>query len=343
MRAARLDMLSAAVCKLRKLFDCCESCGDTELLMLEIDSGRGCCCCGSLWRVRITDNFRRMTLPSERKDLRGCCFCCCEPGGGVTPAREMDELECVGSGESDARDERLNGDKTLYATGGCVGECVGEDCDAAANGDCGSCGELVRSRSRLPRDELAPSPSDAGASTGGGKRVKISAGLLPRSANCACMSSLDRKSHVGGARPAHLECAMRLQWEHSTAPFFTGSIHTRQLTARYNQSLAMATGIYAIKMNARLLKVVFTKVCSRMSKRSGSACGTSGMLPGDALANETWPGELESTTSSAPPPMRANSETGDDASTGSRLAIKWRAASFFCKSALTRRRNGMLS
>jgi hypothetical protein len=71
-RAARLDMLSAAVCKLRKLFDCCESCGDTELLMLEIDSGR-CfsCCCGSLWRVRIIDNFRRMTLPSESKDLIG--------------------------------------------------------------------------------------------------------------------------------------------------------------------------------------------------------------------------------------------------------------------------------
>lgn len=137
-RAARLDMLSAAVCKLRKLFDCCESCGDTELLMLEIDSGRCCsCCCGSLWRVRIIDSFFRMTLPSERKDLIGCCFCCgcCEPGGGVTPAREMDELECVGSGEGDAR-ERLNGDKTLYATGGCVGECVGDDCDTVANGDC---------------------------------------------------------------------------------------------------------------------------------------------------------------------------------------------------------------
>jgi hypothetical protein len=242
MRAARLDMLSAAVCKLRKLFDCCESCGDTELPMLEMDSGR---CCGSLWRVRIIDNFRRMTLPSESKDLIGCCLCRCEPGGGVTPAREMDELECVGSGESDARDERLNGDKTLYATGGCAGECGGDDCDTVANGDCGSCGELARSRSRLPRDELAPSPSDAvavaGVSAGVGKRVKISAGLLPRSANCACMSSLDRKSHVGGARPAHLECAMRLQWEHNTAPFFTGSIHTRQLTARCNQSLAMAT------------------------------------------------------------------------------------------------------
>jgi hypothetical protein len=46
----------------------------------------------------------------------------------------MDELECVGSGGSEAR-ERLNGDKTLYATGECVGECVGEDCDAVANGD----------------------------------------------------------------------------------------------------------------------------------------------------------------------------------------------------------------
>ena len=136
-RAARLDMLSAAVCKLRKLFDCCDSCGDTELPMLEIDSGRGCSsgCGGSLWRVRMMDSFRRMTLPSERKDFIGCCFCCCEPGGGVTPAREMDELECVGSGETDAR-ERLNGDKTLYATGGCMDECVGDDCDVVANGDC---------------------------------------------------------------------------------------------------------------------------------------------------------------------------------------------------------------
>lgn len=71
----------------------------------------------------------------------------------------------------------------------------------------------MRSRSRLPRDELAPSPSDvdAGPSAEGGRRVKISEGLFPRFAKCACMSSFDRKSHVGGARPAHLECAIRLQ------------------------------------------------------------------------------------------------------------------------------------
>ena len=223
-RAARLDMLSAAVCKLRKLFDCCDSCGDTELLILEIDSGRGCC--GSLWRVRMMDSFRRIMLPSESKDFKGCW---------AAPAREMDELECVGSGESEMR-ERLNGDRPLC--GGCegVGVGVGGDCDAVANGEGWNCGELVRSLSRLPRDELAPNPSDAdaGESAGGGRRVKRSAGLLPRSAKCACISSFDRKSHVGGARPAHLECAMRLQWEHNTAPFFAGSMHTRQLTARYN-------------------------------------------------------------------------------------------------------------
>ena len=104
--------------------------------------------------------------------------------------------------------ERLNGERTLYATGGWGGDE----------------GEFVRS---LPRDELAPTPSDAGV----GRRVrKISAGL-PLSANWACMSSFDRRSHVGGARPAHFEWAMRLQWEHKTAPFFTGSVHTRQLTA----------------------------------------------------------------------------------------------------------------
>jgi hypothetical protein len=122
-RAARLDMLSAAVCKLRKLFDCCESCGDIELLILEIDSGRGCC--GSLWRVRMMDSFRRITLPSERKDLIGWC---------VAPAREMDELECVGSGESEMR-ERLNGDKTLCVMGGCMDVGVGGDCDAIASGE----------------------------------------------------------------------------------------------------------------------------------------------------------------------------------------------------------------
>ena len=82
-----------------------------------------------------------------------------------------------------------------------------------------------RSRSRLPRDELAL------AGWWFGKRVKNSAGLLPRSAKCACMSSFERRSHVSAARPAHLECAMRLQCEHSTAPFFAGSMHTRQLTA----------------------------------------------------------------------------------------------------------------
>ena len=84
-----------------------------------------------LARVRIIDNFCRITLLSESKDLIGCCFCC-EPGGGVTPAREMDELECVRSSESDVR-ERLNRDKTLYVTGGCAGECMDDDCDAIAN------------------------------------------------------------------------------------------------------------------------------------------------------------------------------------------------------------------
>jgi hypothetical protein len=214
-RAARLEMLSAAVCKLRMLFVCGE-CGDDEL-MLEMDCGRGrsLYAFNSLWRVRMMDSFRRITLPSGSRDLTGCCCCCfCETGG----AREMDEFEFMGSGVCEAW-ERLNGDKTLYDTGGCAGD--------GAEG----WGEFARSRSRLPRDdELAPSPSDAGAA-GGGKRVKISVGL-PRPANCACMSSFDRRSHVGGARPAHFAWAIRLQWEHKTAPFFTGSRHTRQPTAK---------------------------------------------------------------------------------------------------------------
>ena len=62
-------------------------------------------------------------------------------------------------------------------------------------------------------------------------------------------------------------------------------------------------------------------------------------MPGDALVNERWPGELESINSSAP--VRAYSGTGE--SSRSRSRFKLRAASFFCKSALTRRRNGMLS
>lgn len=113
-----------------------------------------------------------------------------------------------------------------------------------------------RSRSRLPRDELAL------PGWWFGERGKNSAGLPPRFANCACMSSFERRSQVSGAWPAHLECAMRLQCEHSTAPFFAGSMHTRQLTG--------------------LPKVVLTKVCSRISKRSASVCGTSGRT-GDTL------------------------------------------------------------
>jgi hypothetical protein len=131
--------------------------------------------------------------------------------------REMDEFDRAGSGECEVC-ERLNGASTLYATGGWAGD------------DAESGGEFARSRSRLPRDEVAPSPSDPGAA-GGGRRVKRSAGL-PRPGNWACRSSSDLRSHVGGARPAHFEWAMRLQWEHKTAPFFTGSMHTRQLTAR---------------------------------------------------------------------------------------------------------------
>ena len=123
-RAARLEMLSAAVCKLRMLFDCCE-CGDDET-MLAIDNGRGrsfTCRLGSLWRVRMIDSFRRITPASESRVLLGCCCCrrrccCCETGGvPVLVAREMDEFDRAGSGESEVC-ERLNGANTLYATGG---------------------------------------------------------------------------------------------------------------------------------------------------------------------------------------------------------------------------------
>ena len=89
--------------------------------------------------------------------------------------------------------------------------------------------------------------------------------------------------------------------------------------------------------NARLLNVVFTKVCSRISKRSASVCGTSGGT-GDALpVKERWPGELDNIAMS---PSNAYWGTGESSS---RFAIKCRATPFFCRSALTRRRKGMLS
>lgn len=115
-RAARLEMLSAAVCKLRMLFDCWE-CGDDEP-MLTIDNGRGrslTCGFGSRWRVRMIESFRRMTPASESRVLPGCCR---RTGGVPMPVvREMDEFDRAGSGECEVC-ERLNGASTLYATGG---------------------------------------------------------------------------------------------------------------------------------------------------------------------------------------------------------------------------------
>jgi hypothetical protein len=79
-RAARLDILSAAVCKLRMLFDCGE-CGDDEPMLEIIDCGRGRSLSklGSLWRVKMMDSFRRMTPPSGSMDFLGWghrCDCC---------------------------------------------------------------------------------------------------------------------------------------------------------------------------------------------------------------------------------------------------------------------------
>ena len=134
----------------------------------------------------------------------------------------------------------------------------------------------MRSRSRLPREDVAL------AGWWFGRRVKNSAGLVPRSANCACMSSFERRSQVRAARPAHLECAIRLQCEHRTAPFFAGSMHTRQLTAIDRNDQKLRVKYLSVGKTLRLLNVVLTKVCSRISKRSASDCGASGGA-GDAL------------------------------------------------------------
>src|SRR5579859_4677036 len=88
--------------------DCAICYGDGEFahdeLMLEIDCGRSLrrafVHCGSRWRVRMMENFRRMMFPS-----------------GIAGASETDELECVGSGVSKVL-ERLIRERTLYATGG---------------------------------------------------------------------------------------------------------------------------------------------------------------------------------------------------------------------------------
>ena len=122
---------TAAACRLRRLFDCGDCDAGEDEPMLETDRGRArACCTGSRWRVRIIDNFRRMMLPSG--------ITLANLGGGAA-ASETDGLDCVGSGVIEAR-ERLNGDSTLYATGGCGNDDIGE---------------FARSRSRLPRDELA--------------------------------------------------------------------------------------------------------------------------------------------------------------------------------------------
>jgi len=77
--------------------------------MLEMDNGRACCA-GPRGRVRIIDNFLRIMLPSG--------ITLATLGGGGAAASEIDELDCVRSGVSEARELRLNGERTLYATGG---------------------------------------------------------------------------------------------------------------------------------------------------------------------------------------------------------------------------------
>ncbi len=75
----------AAACRLRKLFDCgdCDTgdCGEFahDELILEMDCGRSlrCAftCCGSRWRVRMMDNFRRMMFPSGITLVALTCGC----------------------------------------------------------------------------------------------------------------------------------------------------------------------------------------------------------------------------------------------------------------------------
>ena len=116
-----------------------------------------------------------------------------------------------------------------------------------------SCGR-DRRVGRLSQEELAL------AGQWFGRRVNDSAALLPRSANCACMSSFESRSQVRAARPAHLECAIRLRCEHSTAPFFASFMHTRQLTASTGTISTEGQSSNSGK-TLRLLKVVLTKVC----------------------------------------------------------------------------------
>ena len=74
----------------------------------------------------------------------------------------------------------------------------------------------MRSRSRLPREVVAL------AGWWFGRRVKNSAGLVPRSANCACMSSFERRSPRG-----RRNWNVRSGYSASTElhPFSLGSMH----------------------------------------------------------------------------------------------------------------------
>jgi hypothetical protein len=64
----------------------------------------------------MIDNFRRIMFPS------GTTLVVTFDGGG---ASETDKFEFVGSGVNEARERLLNGDRTLYTTGGCGGDVGG--------------------------------------------------------------------------------------------------------------------------------------------------------------------------------------------------------------------------
>jgi hypothetical protein len=85
--------------------------------------------------------------------------------------------------------------------------------------------------------------------------------------------------------------------------------------------------------NTRLLQVVSTKVCSRGETGSLSA-GMRGLL--SPLEKRRLGGE-------APIPSSISGKDLDAGDSAMSILDKYRIASDFCKSALTRRMNGMLS
>lgn len=124
---------------------------------------------------------------------------------------------------------------------------------------------------------------------------------------------------------------MRLHWEHNRAVFLTLDRQTRQVMATVKKVEFVNDLLFFFKKkrgksNIHLLKVVFTKVCS-LGKNSVSG----GWIDETEVRR---PIGVNSPASFGDPERGLSGNSGRD---------RYRIASFFWKSVLTRRMKGMLS